>query len=50
VQTNDKELVIASIDAIGRCAVNIREVTDVCLSGLVTLMASKNGIFVDKSR
>ncbi len=43
VQTQDKEFAASAIDAIGRCAANIKEVTDVCLSGLVNLMANKNG-------
>lgn len=43
MQTNDKEFAAATIDAIGRCACNIKEVTDVCLSGLVNLMSNKNG-------
>uniref|UniRef100_A0A914WCZ3 AP-3 complex subunit beta n=1 Tax=Plectus sambesii TaxID=2011161 RepID=A0A914WCZ3_9BILA len=49
VYTHDKELTVAAIEAIGRCAVNIKEVTDVCLSGLVALMASKNEIVVAQS-
>ena len=43
MHTHDHQFAASAIDAIGRCAGNINEVTDVCLSGLVSLMASKSG-------
>lgn len=46
---HDKEFAAAAIDAIGRCAANINEVTDVCLSGLVGLMSSRNGNYLSNS-
>uniref|UniRef100_A0A915I094 Clathrin/coatomer adaptor adaptin-like N-terminal domain-containing protein n=1 Tax=Romanomermis culicivorax TaxID=13658 RepID=A0A915I094_ROMCU len=49
VATQDKEFAAATIDAIGRCACNIKEVTDVCLSGLVNLLANKNETVVAQS-
>lgn len=43
ISSNDKEFVAAAIQAIGRCAATIKEVTDTCLSGLVHLLSNKDG-------
>lgn len=43
ISSSDKEFVGASIQAIGRCASNIKEVTDVCLNGLVSLLSNRDG-------
>lgn len=43
ISSNDKEFVGASIQAIGRCASNIKEVTDMCLNGLVSLLSNRDG-------
>lgn len=43
ISSSDKEFVAASIQAIGRCATNIKEVTDTCLTGLVTLLSNRDG-------
>lgn len=37
------EFVAATIQAIGRCASSISEVTDTCLGKLVSLLSSRNG-------
>ena len=41
--SSDKEFAAATIQAIGRCASNIAEVTDSCLNGLVLLMSNRDG-------
>ena len=41
--SSDKEFAAATIQAIGRCASNIAEVTDTCLNGLVLLMSNRDG-------
>lgn len=41
--SSDKQFVAATIQAIGRCACSISDVTDSCLNGLVTLLSSKDG-------
>ena len=46
ISSNDKEFVGASIQAIGRCASNIKEVTDTCLNGLVSLLSNRDGEFI----
>lgn len=43
ISSSDKEFVGASIQAIGRCASNIKEVTDTCLNGLVSLLSNRDG-------
>ena len=43
ISSSDKEFVAASIQAIGRCASNIKEVTDTCLNGLVSLLSNRDG-------
>ena len=43
VTSSDKEFATSTIQAIGRCASNISEVTDICLNGLVTLLANRDG-------
>jgi len=35
--------VASTIQAIGRCASNISEVTDTCLAGLVRLLSNRDG-------
>ncbi|XP_052812976.1 AP-3 complex subunit beta-2-like [Mya arenaria] len=42
VTSADKEFAAATIQAIGRCASNIAEVTDTCLNGLVLLMSNRD--------
>lgn len=43
ISSNDKAFVAATIQAIGRCAASIKEVTDTCLSGLVHLLSNRDG-------
>ena len=38
------EFVAATVQAIGRCASTISEVTDICLNGLVSLLSNRNGM------
>lgn len=47
--SNDKQFVAATIQAIGRCACSISDVTDSCLNGLVSLLSSKDGKLYCKS-
>jgi AP-3 complex subunit beta len=42
VAAHDPPFVAAAIQAIGRCASNIKEVTDTCLNGLVSLLSNKD--------
>ncbi|XP_012282049.1 AP-3 complex subunit beta-1 [Orussus abietinus] len=49
ISSSDKEFVGASIQAIGRCASNIKEVTDTCLSGLVSLLSNRDEAIVAES-
>ncbi|KAF7997154.1 hypothetical protein HCN44_005431 [Aphidius gifuensis] len=49
ISSNDKEFVGASIQAIGRCASNIKEVTDTCLNGLVSLLSNRDEVVVAES-
>lgn len=49
IQSNDKEFVAATIQAIGRCAASISEVTETCLSGLVLLLSNHNQYVVAES-
>lgn len=43
ISSNDKNFVAATIQAIGRCAASIKEVTETCLSGLVHLLSNRDG-------
>ena len=43
VTSPDQEFAAATIQAIGRCASNIDEITDACLNGLVSLLSNRNG-------
>merc|ERR1740128_438479 len=47
--SQDKDLVAAAIQAIGRCAAGIKEVTDVCLSGLIALLSNADELVVAES-
>uniref|UniRef100_A0A672UFE2 Adaptor related protein complex 3 subunit beta 1 n=1 Tax=Strigops habroptila TaxID=2489341 RepID=A0A672UFE2_STRHB len=49
VKSQDKQFAAATIQAIGRCATNITEVTDTCLNGLVCLLSNKDEIVVAES-
>ncbi|KAE8737513.1 hypothetical protein FOCC_FOCC017028 [Frankliniella occidentalis] len=49
ISSNDKEFVTATIQAIGRCAANIKEVTDTCLNGLVSLLSNRDEAVVGES-
>lgn len=46
ISSNDKKFVAATIQAIGRCAASITEVTDTCLSGLVHLLSNRDGLYI----
>ncbi|XP_040435427.1 AP-3 complex subunit beta-1 isoform X2 [Falco naumanni] len=49
VKSQDKQFAAATIEAIGRCATNITEVTDTCLNGLVCLLSNRDEIVVAES-
>ncbi|XP_053697786.1 AP-3 complex subunit beta-2 isoform X1 [Sabethes cyaneus] len=49
ISSNDKEFVAHTIQAIGRCATSISEVTDTCLNGLVFLLSNKDENVVAES-
>ncbi|XP_053151858.1 LOW QUALITY PROTEIN: AP-3 complex subunit beta-1 [Hemicordylus capensis] len=49
VKSQDKQFAAATIQAIGRCATNIIEVTDTCLNGLVCLLSNRDEIVVAES-
>ncbi|XP_023227942.1 AP-3 complex subunit beta-1-like isoform X1 [Centruroides sculpturatus] len=49
VSSSDMDFVAATIQAIGRCASSIKEVTDTCLNGLVSLLSNRNGTVVAES-
>ncbi|XP_068278158.1 AP-3 complex subunit beta-1 isoform X3 [Nyctibius grandis] len=49
VKSQDKQFAAATIQAIGRCATNIAEVTDTCLNGLVCLLSNRDEIVVAES-
>ncbi|XP_059480112.1 AP-3 complex subunit beta-2 isoform X2 [Neocloeon triangulifer] len=49
VAAHDPPFVAAAIQAIGRCASNIKEVTDTCLNGLVSLLSNKDQAVVAES-
>lgn len=44
ISNSDKTFVAATIQAIGRCACSISEVTDTCLNGLVSLLSNRDGM------
>lgn len=45
ISSNDKNFVAATIQAIGRCAASISEVTETCLNGLVHLLSNRDGLY-----
>ncbi|GIX84543.1 AP-3 complex subunit beta-1 [Caerostris extrusa] len=49
VSSSDMDFVGATIQAIGRCASSISEVTDTCLGKLVSLLSNRNEIIVAES-
>uniref|UniRef100_UPI00398E351C AP-3 complex subunit beta-1 n=1 Tax=Pristiophorus japonicus TaxID=55135 RepID=UPI00398E351C len=49
VKSQDKQFAAATIQAIGRCATNISEVTDTCLNGLVCLLSNRDENVVAES-
>ncbi|KAK7116839.1 AP-3 complex subunit beta-2-like isoform X2 [Littorina saxatilis] len=49
VTSSDKDFAAATIQAIGRCASTISEVTDTCLNGLVHLMSNRDEAVVAES-
>ncbi|XP_029651134.1 AP-3 complex subunit beta-2 isoform X1 [Octopus sinensis] len=49
VTSADKAFAAATIQAIGRCASNIAEITDACLNGLVHLMSNRDEAVVAES-
>ncbi|XP_057216249.1 AP-3 complex subunit beta-1 [Triplophysa rosa] len=49
VKSQDKAFAAATIQAIGRCATNISEVTDSCLNGLVLLLSNRDETVVAES-
>ncbi|XP_078684909.1 AP-3 complex subunit beta-1-like isoform X4 [Branchiostoma floridae x Branchiostoma belcheri] len=49
VTSSDKDFVAATIQAIGRCASSISEVTETCLNGLVGLLSNRNEYVVAES-
>lgn len=44
ISSSDRSFVAATIQAIGRCAASIKEVTETCLNGLVHLLSNRDGI------
>ncbi|XP_030624736.1 AP-3 complex subunit beta-1 isoform X2 [Chanos chanos] len=49
VKSQDKAFAAATIQAIGRCATHISEVTDTCLNGLVLLLSNRDETVVAES-
>ncbi|KAL0965330.1 hypothetical protein UPYG_G00279840 [Umbra pygmaea] len=49
VKSQDKQFAAGTIQAIGRCATNISEVTDTCLNGLVLLLSNRDESVVAES-
>lgn len=49
ISSSDKDFVAATIQAIGRCAASIDEVTETCLSGLVHLLSNRDEHVVAES-
>lgn len=43
ISNSDKQFVAATIQAIGRCACAINDITDSCLNGLVLLLSNRDG-------
>ena len=41
--STEREFAAATIQAIGKIASNVADVTDACLGGLITLLSNKNG-------
>lgn len=49
ISNSDKNFIAATIQAIGRCACSISEVTDSCLNGLVSLLSNRDEAVVAES-
>nr|XP_018900756.1 PREDICTED: AP-3 complex subunit beta-2 isoform X1 [Bemisia tabaci] len=49
ISSQDKKFVAAAIQAIGRCASSIKEVTDSCLTGLVAMLSNRDEAVVAES-
>ncbi|KAK5639081.1 hypothetical protein RI129_011573 [Pyrocoelia pectoralis] len=49
ISSSDKQFVAATIQAIGRCASSISEITDSCLNGLICLLSNKDEAIVAES-
>ncbi|XP_031565931.1 AP-3 complex subunit beta-2-like [Actinia tenebrosa] len=49
ISSSDKQFVASTIQAIGRCASNIPEVTETCLAGLVRLLSNRDEVVVAES-
>lgn len=49
ISSPDKQFVASTIQAIGRCASNISEVTETCLAGLVRLLSNRDEVVVAES-
>ncbi|XP_018578940.1 AP-3 complex subunit beta-2 [Anoplophora glabripennis] len=49
ISNSDKHFVAATIQAIGRCACSISDVTDSCLNGLVSLLSNRDEAVVAES-
>lgn len=49
ISNNDKQFVAATVHAIGRCASDIEEVRESCLSGLVTMLSNRDESVVAES-
>eukprot|EP01135_Chromosphaera_perkinsii_P002899 Nk52_evm10s230 gene=Nk52_evmTU10s230 len=49
VKSNDEKFAAATIQAIGRCASRIADVTENCLSGLMSLLTSRNETVVGEA-
>lgn len=49
ISSSDKDFVAATIQAIGRCAASIDEVTETCLTGLVHLLSNRDEHVVAES-
>jgi AP-3 complex subunit beta len=45
ISSQDKEFVACTIQAIGRCASNIKQVAETCLNGLVSLLSHRDRKF-----
>ena len=43
ISSSDRQFAAATIQAIGRVACNISDVTETCLHGLMSLLQHKNG-------